>query len=591
MKNAGRGVLMGLIFVLPILGAAQSAEEKATTPGELMTDDATMQSLAFRWLIRGDDNGNGVVTVKYRKKGSEKYRDAMTLLRVNRETVDREHDPFRCGNLFAGSILFLEPNTEYEVTFTLVDPDGGEAVKGVTAKTTSIPVFEKGDRQVHVYPAGFSGKRETPAFADLATSAREARPGDVILLHKGVYKGTVEFHVRGTKEKPILFRAAGNGEVVIDGGGVDGNIIEAQEGNHFLAFEGLTIRNGRTAIKANGSNNLVVRRCRIVDVDYGIVTYSTDTVGWYIVDNTITGRIKNWYPREEREETGINVVGRGHVVCHNRVSHFWDGISTSNYGGAKASWATDAQPPQMAIDICHNDCSELLDDGIEADHALHNIRVFENRVTNAHVGLSAQPHLGGPLYFIRNAIYNVTAMPLKLHNYPTGLVILHNTCVSAGQAFESWPPAWQNALLRNNLFLGAKGYAMETGSSDRRTSLDYNGYRKTGDSEGRFLKWSGDGGKTWVRSATLAEFTKATGHEAHGVMVDFDIFLKAALPVEGKTYNAGDLDLRLKPGCIAVDAGVVIPNVNDTFLGKSPDLGASEQGASPPRYGPREEKE
>jgi hypothetical protein len=52
-------------------------------------------------------------------------------------------------------------------------------------------------------------------------------------------------------------------------------------------------------------------------------------------------------------------------------------------------------------------------------------------------------------------------------------------------------------------------------------------------------------------------------------------------------YHATDLDFSLAPDRKAVDAGVVLPNVNDGFSGKAPDLGAYEAGSSPPVYGPR----
>ena len=37
----------------------------------------------------------------------------------------------------------------------------------------------------------------------------------------------------------------------------------------------------------------------------------------------------------------------------------------------------------------------------------------------------------------------------------------------------------------------------------------------------------------------------------------------------------------------AVDAGVLIPTVNDDFTGRAPDLGALEVGKPEPKYGPR----
>jgi len=43
----------------------------------------------------------------------------------------------------------------------------------------------------------------------------------------------------------------------------------------------------------------------------------------------------------------------------------------------------------------------------------------------------------------------------------------------------------------------------------------------------------------------------------------------------------------LRPSSAAIDRGVVIPNVNDGYTGKAPDLGALEAGEPLPVYGPR----
>ena len=52
-------------------------------------------------------------------------------------------------------------------------------------------------------------------------------------------------------------------------------------------------------------------------------------------------------------------------------------------------------------------------------------------------------------------------------------------------------------------------------------------------------------------------------------------------------YHAMDLNFQLKPSGKAVDAGEVIPTVNDGFAGRAPDLGAIETGKPAPRFGPR----
>jgi hypothetical protein len=54
-----------------------------------------------------------------------------------------------------------------------------------------------------------------------------------------------------------------------------------------------------------------------------------------------------------------------------------------------------------------------------------------------------------------------------------------------------------------------------------------------------------------------------------------------------RVYKAEDFDFGLKPGSAAVDRGIALPNVNDGFTGRAPDLGAIETGRPTPHYGPR----
>ena len=89
---------------------------------------------------------------------------------------------------------------------------------------------------------------------------------------------------------------------------------------------------------------------------------------------------------------------------------------------------------------------------------------------------------------------------------------------------------------------------------------------------------------------TLREFQRATGQEAHGVEVDYDIFQNVRPPDPSQphaVYEIGDTDFRLRPGSAAVDAGCRLPNLNDDFTGQAPDLGALEVGRPAPVYGPR----
>jgi hypothetical protein len=113
--------------------------------------------------------------------------------------------------------------------------------------------------------------------------------------------------------------------------------------------------------------------------------------------------------------------------------------------------------------------------------------------------------------------------------------------------------------------------------------MDHDGFRDNG-TDG-LIQWYDGRARTVYK--TLGDFAKATGHEKHGRMVDYDIFRKAGPPLPGVTYEPAQYDLQLKPGAAAIDAGTVLPNVNDGFKGSAPDLGCHEAGASMPHYGPR----
>lgn len=581
------------ILILPVSLAALAgsvAAEDALAPSEFMIDPPTLHALGFRWYVNGDDNGNATARLTYRKKGTEEWREALPLLRVNREVVDRDHGRYRCDNLFAGSLMNLQPDTEYEARISMEDPDGGKTQKTVTARTRAEPRYPEPERILHVYPQAFEGERKKElGFDTLAAALAEVRPGDEVRLYPGVHAGNVSIHKPGTVEKPIVIRGAGGGEATLQGTADDkgmGFNLNVT-GSHHLFIEDLTLKGGDWAVYAgeriepDGTEHLVIRRCRIIDAGTGIRTYSPGSAHWYIADNTIIGRNEKWYPRDspKNSHTGINIYGRGHVVCHNRIAKFWDCLAIANFGPPPK----DRKLKVVAIDMYGNDLSEALDDCLETDYGCHNIRVWSNRIRDAHVGMSFQPVYGGPVYAFRNELYGFTYTAYKLHNWPSGIMLFNNTSVLNGRAFRSHG-GWQNARVWNNLFLGNCAYAMETGSPHPATKLDHNGYRRGTDAT-RFIKWR-DHKMQNLRYATLADFARRAGHEAHGIEFDLDAFENGKWPNVGGTHENAVYDLRLREDSKPVDAGKVIPNVNEDFNGEAPDLGCYERGAPVPKYGP-----
>ncbi len=109
---------------------------------------------------------------------------------------------------------------------------------------------------------------------------------------------------------------------------------------------------------------------------------------------------------------------------------------------------------------------------------------------------------------------------------------------------------------------------------------------------------------------TLKEYRDATKQDQHSVLLDYDIFANAKIPDKNdpqRLYNPEDFDFslrgaikytqlteppmtvgQLQPPNPAIDAGTILPTINDDFTGKAPDLGAYELDRPIPHYGPRE---
>ena len=187
------------------LAAMGADTENSTLAGRFVVEHPTLLNLGFEWEIRGDANRNATVAVEFRAVGESDWRQALPLVRIGGENVyrRRENLDYTVPDGFAGSILNLQPGTEYECRFRLTDPDGasGQTEHTVRVKTRSEPQPSKGGRTLHVYPPDYQGPRQEPSFTSLLQAyygaglgdwsvvwERRAQPGDTILMHAGLYK-------------------------------------------------------------------------------------------------------------------------------------------------------------------------------------------------------------------------------------------------------------------------------------------------------------------------------------------------------------------------------------------------------------------
>jgi hypothetical protein len=557
-------------------GSATNSSE----PGEPVAEPATFHSLGVRWAVRGDANADALIGVRYRSRADEGWREALPLFRTDPRAVSAENR-VRGGWLFAGSIVDLAPDTEYEVALTLTDPDGGSVSRTLSMKTGAEPREPADMRVRHVVPAsaadpGPGTGTETDPFRGLRVAQTTAMPGDLFLLHAGVYgEGTWTIDRHGTPGRPIIYRGAGDGETILDGGGRE-RLVSANGVKH-VWLERLSLRRARYLFVGHSGSHFVVRRCRLEVVGDGITALNggyAESRGFVITDNVFQGSTR-WPRRQGIEEVnGVTITGAGHVVAYNRMSNLGDGVHGTGHGRISAS------------DIYNNDVEGSTDDGIEGDYADTNVRIFRNRITNAFSGISAQPSHGGPLYVFRNAIYNVLYSPFKLHNDTAGVLIFHNTSVANGIPWHIEPggETVSDVITRNNLFVGTGGPALRSTGHMIRCEFDRDGFGGAGGPV--FAEWNGRAFATpeaAQRSGMLyrrygAVLVGARGHFASGL----------GAPDDNEIRFPGDkTDLRLAAVSRAVDAGVVLPNFNEGFSGTAPDLGCCELGHPLPHYGPR----
>ncbi|MGH9962908.1 MAG: right-handed parallel beta-helix repeat-containing protein, partial [Pyrinomonadaceae bacterium] len=71
-----------LLFLAVFLPILPLLAEDATVPGEVTSPYPTITNLSVEWRIRGDDNLNGRVTVRYRRVDEQSWHEAMPLRHV-----------------------------------------------------------------------------------------------------------------------------------------------------------------------------------------------------------------------------------------------------------------------------------------------------------------------------------------------------------------------------------------------------------------------------------------------------------------------------------------------------------------------------
>jgi hypothetical protein len=549
-------------------------------PGALTAEASTPHSIGVRWPVVGDRNRNATIAVAYRKVGGEAWAEGYPLFRTYNDRVSPDnvvHD----GHLFAGSIVDLTPDTEYEVRLSLDDPDGGSTARTLKMRTAAFPRIQANLQRRYVVAlgagqaAGGSGTEADP-WRGLRTALQRAQPGDLLQLASGTYAdGPYVLAASGTADRPIVLQGKADGSAVLDGRNAE-ILVDASTRAHWW-FDRLAFRNAGTLLKADRASGLRVTRNRF---DFTGLAFSSRTatyresVGNYVTDNVFVGRSR--WPRTA--QTGIEqvyavtVTGSGHVVAYNLMQNCGDAVHNGDVGRLSAS------------DIHNNDIETCTDDGIEIDYSDTNVRVFRNRITNTLSGISFQPIHGGPVYVFRNMMLNTQYAPFKLHNDMAGALIFHNTSIKSGIPFHIsiQGETVRDVITRNNLFVGTGSPALNSTGAMSRTDFDGDGYEWP--PRGSFARWNGRDYSTTSARGSGELYSKIGAY----TMGPHRTFATLAPPqTHDRALSRATNDPRLAPSSRAIDRGSRLPNFNDRFAGNAPDLGCCELGDELPHFGPR----
>ena len=530
---------------------------------------ATFESLSLYWRP-AQGAASRAAAVRYRPVGAPQWRDALPLWF---DAEDRE---------YRGSIVHLRPAAEYEIELSL---QGVSTVQALRATTWSeqFPIAE------------------------------------TILLPQQS-NGTLRITRRGSPRGYILYTSEPGNQAVIDGAGSrSANIVISD--SSYVIVRGLTLRDARVnSIRLEGdTHDIVIEQNDIsgwgratsdgwAQEDSGILSdWGEDQI-----ERIIVQRNRIHHPRydanawtEARDDTEFSDTGwhplgaiavsfydsRGnHVIRYNEIYSDEDHMFNDCIGAGENLGRVGF--PHRDSDIYGNRVEHCWDDAIESEGGNMNVRIWGNYISNAMIHFAGRVTEKGPFYLWRNVGASSRFGPQGSWDadprgmfFKSGTVrqqdgivgggaeyVFHNTILQpqvAGLRFpigvaEGIVGSMVNQISRNNILdvYRSRAYSIfddddpaeKSPGTERSNNFDYDLYNGRVES----LSWLEVNGINGTPSYNPpAQFNAASGR---GVF----------------TLDSSS------PG---YDSGMSIPNFNDVFTGRAPDMGAHEAGTPPMQFG------
>ena len=262
--------------------------------------------------------------------------------------------------------------------------------------------------------------------------------------------------------------------------------------------------------------------------------------------------------------------GRGTVIRRNTFHDYFDAFGVC---------PQDPNDRTNETDVYENLVYNAGDDGVQTDGWCSNVRFWNNTFFDVLSGISFAPVVGGPVYAMRNLMYRIGAgnnthigRSFKFNSRSSDefgpIYLFHNTVDAVlpdtyGLSISGVVPGSSSLIYsRNNIWSG-NTYALRNKELSFPVDLDYdNLYNRNGDD---LVLWDS---AVYVDFQT---FTTESGQELNGFNVDPNF--------RGPECD----DYSLNSASSLIDVGLIIPGVNDDYVGSAPDIGAFEYEEVDPR--------
>lgn len=386
---------------------------------------------------------------------------------------------------------------------------------------------------------------------------------------------------------------------------ITGEVETSTETRTVLANLGVQLDSG---IRGKGSTmeRIIIQGNKIHHPRYNSNNW-TQPSGDYFAHNAAQS-ISDFHPEGPKAivlyEPGVDVPTKAnHVIRYNEIygdsDHRFNDAVFESYGNIP-----NAVDCPCDTDIYGNLIADVVDDIMETERAISNVRVFGNYFTNISKGVSfyQSESSGGPFYLFRNVFdvvqqtsrpgfsYSVVgtdlrAQIMKRPFMPTGGMLVphatsrlfsyHNTYLApSDQGFTfMWgndipnmaPLALTGALVsRNNIYKTSANWPTVSGTGLPAPNAPMMTYQSGGVTSGP-TPCDGDVYNGNVESAATAAF----GPNCHQGL---------AIYKSGHGFGSGG-KYQLQSGSPGSDGGLVLPNFNDGYTGTAPDSGAQEDGS------------